>query len=133
MKLPHSLETGLKQPGSPRSFFMPEGYISYDKPMDNRIFTFLLGGTSSERWSAACLNVFLPSSFHNETRYIPEGIILLSPFNNLNQLRDILTNFLKNDYSTFALADSSTKHQYLQNLLNKSTNVSVYDCPAIHP
>ena len=83
---------------------------------------------STETW----YNI-VESSFHNETRYIPEGIILLSPFNNLNQLRDILTNFLKNDYSTFALADSSTKHQYLQKLLNKSTDVSVYDCPAIHP
>lgn len=39
---------------------MPEGYQSFPTAHEGRVFTFLLGSTSSERWSAACLNVFYP-------------------------------------------------------------------------
>lgn len=114
------LATGLKSPGTPRSFFLPEGYRSFQQSPGNRIFTFLLGGTSSERWSAACLNVYVPVTINEQTRYVPEGIILLSPFNNLSQLKVILKNFLLDDYQAFSTADPDKQHEYLLGLLKKS-------------
>lgn len=122
----------MKPPVSPKSFFLPEGYASYDHPTGSRIFTFLLGGTSSERWSAACLNVYSPVTVNETTRYVPEGIIILSPFNNLAQLKSILNSFLIEDYPTFVQAEPEKKHQLLASLLTKSSNSvfisSMLDC-----
>ena len=115
------LATGLKPPVSPKSFFLPEGYASFDKAPGSRIFTFLLGGTSSERWSAACLNVYTPTVVKGGIRYIPEGVIILSPFNNLSQLKDILKGFLIEDYPSFSAGNQEKKHQMLLNLLSTST------------
>ena len=50
----------MSSPGNPIAFFLPEGYRSFAYAPDSRVFTFLLGGTSNERWSAACLNVYYP-------------------------------------------------------------------------
>lgn len=126
------LATGLKSPGTPRSFFLPEGYQSFEQSPGNRIFTFLLGGTSSERWSAACLNVYMPVTVNEQTRYIPEGIILLSPFNNLSQLKMILKNFLLDDYQAFSVADPDKQHEYLLGLLKKSDSSVMIDSRGLY-
>ena len=34
-------------------------------------------------------------------RYVPEGLILLSPFNNLTALRERLQSFLRSSYDEF--------------------------------
>ena len=129
------------------------------------MFTFLLGGTSNERWSAACLNVYYPQvgveggresqvsveggresqvnaetkresqtceslreakDAAMETRFVPEGLILLSPFNNLPALRDRLLAFLHTSYDDFHHASAETQHSMLLNLLRKESSCPVF-------
>lgn len=155
----------MSSPGNPIAFFLPEGYRSFAYAPDSRVFTFLLGGTSNERWSAACLNVYYPQvgveggrelqvsvegdcesqvnaetkresqtceslretkNAAMETRYVPEGLILLSPFNNLPALRDRLLAFLHTSYDDFHHASAETQHSMLLNLLRKESSCPVF-------
>ena len=155
----------MSSPGNPIAFFLPEGYRSFAYAPDSRVFTFLLGGTSNERWSAACLNVYYPQvgveggrelqlsveggresqvnaetkresqtcesrreakDAAMETRYVPEGLILLSPFNNLPALRDRLLAFLHTSYDDFHNASAETQHSMLLNLLRKESSCPVF-------
>lgn len=155
----------MSSPGSPIAFFLPEGYRSFAYAPDSRVFTFLLGGTSNERWSAACLNVYYPQvgveggrepqvsveggresqvnaetkresqtceslreakDAAMETRFVPEGLILLSPFNNLPALRDRLLAFLHTSYDDFHHASAETQHSMLLNLLRKESSCPVF-------
>ena len=155
----------MSSPGNPIAFFLPEGYRSFAYAPDSRVFTFLLGGTSNERWSAACLNVYYPQvgveggrelqlsveggresqvnaetkresqtceslretkNAAMETRYVPEGLILLSPFNNLPALRDRLLAFLHTSYDDFHNASAETQHSMLLNLLRKESSCPVF-------
>lgn len=155
----------MSSPGSPIAFFLPEGYRSFAYAPDSRVFTFLLGGTSNERWSAACLNVYYPQvgveggresqvsveggresqvnaetkresqtceslreakDAAMETRFVPEGLILLSPFNNLPALRDRLLAFLHTSYDDFHNASAETQHSMLLNLLRKESSCPVF-------
>lgn len=155
----------MSSPGSPIAFFLPEGYRSFAYAPDSRVFTFLLGGTSNERWSAACLNVYYPqvgveggresqvsveggreSQVNAETKresqtceslreakdaametcFVPEGLILLSPFNNLPALRDRLLAFLHTSYDDFHHASAETQHSMLLNLLRKESSCPVF-------
>ena len=155
----------MSSPGNPIAFFLPEGYRSFAYAPDSRVFTFLLGGTSNERWSAACLNVYYPQvgveggrelqvnaetkresqvnaetkresqtceslretkNAAMETRYVPEGLILLSPFNNLPALRDRLLAFLHTSYDDFHHASAETQHSMLLNLLRKESSCTVF-------
>ena len=146
----------MSSPGNPIAFFLPEGYHSFAYAPDSRVFTFLLGGTSNERWSAACLNVYYPQvgvegerelqvgvegeresqtceslrekNAAMETRYVPEGLILLSPFNNLPALKDRLLAFLHTSYDDFHHASAETQHFMLLNLLRKESS-----CPVLLP
>ena len=153
----------MSSPGNPIAFFLPEGYHSFAYAPDSRVFTFLLGGTSNERWSAACLNVYYPQvgvegerelqvsvggeresqvgvirerelqtceslrekNAAMETRYVPEGLILLSPFNNLPALKDRLLAFLHTSYDDFHHASAETQHFMLLNLLRKESSCAV--------
>ena len=155
----------MSSPGNPIAFFLPEGYRSFAYAPDSRVFTFLLGGTSNERWSAACLNVYYPQvgveggresqvsveggrelqvnaetkresqtceslreakDAAMETRFVPEGLILLSPFNNLPALRDRLLAFLHTSYDDFHHASAETQHSMLLNLLRKESSCPVF-------
>ena len=155
----------MSSPGNPIAFFLPEGYRSFAYAPDSRVFTFLLGGTSNERWSAACLNVYYPQvgveggresqvsveggresqvnaetkresqtceslreakDAAMETRFVPEGLILLSPFNNLPALRDRLLAFLHTSYDDFHNASAETQHSMLLNLLRKESSCPVF-------
>ena len=155
----------MSSPGSPIAFFLPEGYRSFAYAPDSRVFTFLLGGTSNERWSAACLNVYYPQvgveggresqvsveggresqvnaetkresqtceslreakDAAMETRFVSEGLILLSPFNNLPALRDRLLAFLHTSYDDFHHASAETQHSMLLNLLRKESSCPVF-------
>ena len=155
----------MSSPGNPIAFFLPEGYRSFAYAPVSRVFTFLLGGTSNERWSAACLNVYYPQvgveggrelqvsveggresqvnaetkresqtceslreakDAAMETRFVPEGLILLSPFNNLPALRDRLLAFLHTSYDDFHHASAETQHSMLLNLLRKESSCPVF-------
>lgn len=145
----------MSSPGNPIAFFLPEGYRSFAYAPDSRVFTFLLGGTSNERWSAACLNVYYPQvgveggresqvnaetkresqtceslreakDAAMETRFVPEGLILLSPFSNLPALRDRLLAFLHTSYDDFHHASAETQHSMLLNLLRKESSCPVF-------
>lgn len=115
-------ETGLSPPGNPLSFFLPEGYHSFSTPHPPRIFPFLLGSTSAERWSAVSLNVYYPSSQGESVLYVPEGLVLLSPFNNLSKLHDRLLSFLATSYQELHDAPVDMKKHILQILLKKDLN-----------
>ena len=59
--------------------------------------------------------------------FVPEGIILLSPFNNLAALKERLVSFLQTSYSEFQSGSSEVQHQLLSSFI-KQTNrpVSYY-------
>ena len=115
-------ESGLNPPGDPRSFFLPEGYRSFSSPQNPRIFPFLLGGTSTERWSATALNVYYPSQQGDSTKYVPEGLVLLSPFNCLEKLHDRLVTFLVKSYSILHDSPKEEKASILKQLLRRDVN-----------
>ena len=204
----HFDETGIAPPGNPREFFFPEGYCSLKEPAPSRIFPFLIGNSSSDRWTAVSLVVFCPHTvsarpstaggdyhafdhhqhqhqyqhhhqYHHhhqyqhgdvqgdgdenendETKqtsytrsasssnlilsasfsdlplshptppsffasysqsssvvYIPEGIVLLSPFNNIHKLHDRLLRFLTDDYDLFRGSSPEDQTHLLRSLL----------------
>ena len=115
-------ESSLNPPGDPRSFFLPEGYRSFSSPQNPRIFPFLLGGTSTERWSATALNVYYPSQQGDSTKYVPEGLVLLSPFNCLEKLHDRLVTFLVKSYSILHDSPKEEKASILKQLLRRDVN-----------
>lgn len=115
-------ESGLNPPGDPRSFFLPEGYRSFSSPQNPRIFPFLLGSSSTERWSATALNVYYPSQQGDSTIYVPEGLVLLSPFNCLEKLHDRLVTFLVKSYSILRDSPKEEKVSILKQLLRRDVN-----------
>ena len=115
-------ETGLSPPGDPRSFFLPEGYRSFSSPQNPRIFPFLLGSSSTERWSATALNVYYPSQQGESVVYVPEGLVLLSPFNCLEKLHDRLVAFLVKSYSILHDSPKEEKASILKQLLRRDVN-----------
>ena len=115
-------ETGLNPPGDPRSFFLPEGYRSFSSPQNPRIFPFLLGSSSAERWSATALNVYYPLQQGDSVIYVPEGLVLLSPFNCLEKLHDRLVAFLVKSYSILHDSPRGEKASILKQLLRRDMN-----------
>lgn len=58
-------------------------------------------------------------------RYVPEGLILLSPFNNLTALRERLQSFLRSSYDEFHGASAEQQHNLLLSLLRKEASFKV--------
>ena len=58
-------------------------------------------------------------------RFVPEGLILLSPFNNLAALRDRLRGFLRACYDEFHGAAPEQQHALLLSLLLKEASSNV--------
>lgn len=58
-------------------------------------------------------------------RFVPEGLILLSPFNNLAALRDRLLGFLRACYDKFHGAAPEQQHALLLSLLLKEASSNV--------
>ena len=61
----------------------------------------------------------------SSVRFVPEGLILLSPFNNLAALRDRLLGFLRSSYDEFHGAAAEQQHALLLSLLRKEASSHV--------
>lgn len=80
----------------------------------------------TKRESQTCESLRETKNAAMETRYVPEGLILLSPFNNLPALRDRLLAFLHTSYDDFHHASAETQHSMLLNLLRKESSCPVF-------
>ena len=83
---------------------------------------------SSLSSSASTSSKIRPSSSLRSTRtktvYVPEGIVLLSPFNNIAKLQDRLRHFLVHDYEKFRNAPADEQPSILRSLLAQDRSSS---------
>ncbi|KAK8805421.1 hypothetical protein WA158_002077 [Blastocystis sp. Blastoise] len=99
-------------------FVYPEGIFPLHEYKSPRVFTFLLGGDTGRRWTCSCLNVFEKKEIQGgSTIYLPTGLCLLSLYPQLENLRYILKEFYKKQYSILPYVENEEKRQILLNML----------------